>query len=1112
MISAILFISFFVFLILGVPIAICLGLASVCAILYSGTSLTIVATNMYSGISKFLLLAIPFFVLSGNIMAKAGISKRLIKFVDTCVGHKKGGIAIVCVIVACFFGAISGSGPATVAALGAVLIPAMVEQGGFSAPFATALMATSSSIAIVIPPSIAFVVYASITGVSIADMFMAGIVPGILMGVALALVVLVEAKKHNIQPSRKKASGKERWDAFKDAFWGFLMPVIILGGIYGGIFTPTEAAAVSVVYGLFVGMVIYREVSFRDLFDIFVDSCKTTGGIMLIVACASLFSFVCTKFGIANAASELLASIAHNQFVFLLIVNVIFLIAGCFIDANSAMYIFIPIMLPVCKALGYDVVAFGVMATVNLAIGQVTPPVGVNLFVAISVKIKKGLEVTLQEISKAVMPMIAVSVAVLLIITYIPAVSVALPKVLAKNGSYTGEQSSGSGDSGSKNSGDGTESFNTIDDYSDLDWPEMTWNFACSTTEKSTWADGGRKFGELMEKATGGKVKVNVYAADQLTNGNQSEGIQALMNGDPVQISMHSNLIYSAFDPRFNVVSLPFIYDSYDDADAKFDGAAGEKLKEILGEYGLHCMGIAENGFRELTNSKHEVKSVDDMKNLKIRVAGSNLLMECYKRWGADATNMNWSETYTALQQNTVEGQENPLPAIDAASVQEVQPYCSMWDAIYDCLFFCINQEIYDGLTAEQQAVVDECGQKAVEYERYINRSGDEEIKSRWQDKNGVTITEKADMDIDSFKEAVDGVDEWFIKELQKEGYDDAEELVDLFTAESGDTVSVDDHSDLDWPEMTWNFACSTTETSTWAEGGRKFGELMEKATGGKVKVNVYAADQLTNGNQSEGIQALMNGDPVQISMHSNLIYSAFDPRFNVVSLPFIYDSYDDADAKFDGAAGEKLKEILGEYGLHCMGIAENGFRELTNSKHEVKSVDDMKNLKIRVAGSNLLMECYKRWGADATNMNWSETYTALQQNTVEGQENPLPAIDAASVQEVQPYCSMWDAIYDCLFFCINQEIYDGLTAEQQAVVDECGQKAVEYERYINRSGDEEIKSRWQDKNGVTITEKADMDIDSFKEAVDGVDEWFVKELQDQGYDDAQDLVDLFEK
>ena len=1104
MISAVLFISFFVFLIMGVPIAICLGLSSVCAILYSGTSLTIVATNMYAGISKFLLLAIPFFVLSGNIMAKAGISKRLVRFVDTCVGHKRGGIAIVCVIVACFFGAISGSGPATVAALGAVLIPAMVERGGFSAPFSTALMATSSSIAIVIPPSIAFVVYASITGVSIADMFMAGIVPGILMGVALVIVVMVEARKKGIQPAQKKATAKERWDAFKDAFWGFLMPVIILGGIYGGIFTPTEAAAVSVVYGLFVGMVIYREVKLKDLFDLCVDSAKTTGGIMLIVACASLFSYVCTKFGIADAASALLGSIAHNQFTFLLIVNIIFLIAGCFIDANSAMYIFIPVMLPVCKALGYDVVAFGVMATVNLAIGQVTPPVGVNLFVAIGIKIKKGMEVTLQEISKAVMPMLAACVAVLLVVTYIPVTSTALPRALAKNGAYSGDSSSGdSGSSAASAAGDGDYSFNEIADYSDLGWEETTWNFACSTTETSTWADGGRKFGELMEKATGGKVKVNIYAADQLTNGNQSEGIQALMNGDPVQISMHSNLIYSAFDPRFNVVSLPFIYDSVEDADAKFDGEAGEKLKEILGEYGLHCMGIAENGFRELTNSVREVKSVDDMKNLKIRVAGSNLLMECYKRWGADATNLNWSETYTALQQNTVEGQENPLPAIDAASVQEVQPYCSMWDAIYDCLFFCINQEIYDGLTPEQQAVVDEAGQKAVEYERYINRSGDEEITNRWKDKNGVTFTAKEDMNIESFKEAVDGVDEWFIEELKSQGYEDAEELVEAFTG-------IGDYSDLGWEETTWNFACSTTETSTWADGGRKFGELMEKATGGKVKVNIYAADQLTNGNQSEGIQALMNGDPVQISMHSNLIYSAFDPRFNVVSLPFIYDSVEDADAKFDGEAGEKMKEILSEYGLHCMGIAENGFRELTNSVREVKSVDDMKNLKVRVAGSNLLMECYKRWGADATNLNWSETYTALQQNTVEGEENPLPAIDAASVQEVQPYCSMWDAIYDCLFFCINQDIYDGLTPEQQAVVDKAGRMAVEYERYINRSGANEIMNRWEEKNGVTFTAKEDMDIDSFKEAVEGVDQWFVEELKNQGYDDGQELVDAF--
>lgn len=204
-------------------------------------------------------------------------------------------------------------------------------------------------------------------------------------------------------------------------------------------------------------------------------------------------------------------------------------------------------------------------------------------------------------------------------------------------------------------------------------------------------------------------------------------------------------------------------------------------MKEILGEYGLRCMGIAENGFRQITNNVREIKSMEDMKNLKIRVAGSNLLMECYKMWGADATNMNWSETYTALRQKTVERQENPLPAIDAASVQEVQPYCSLWGANYDCLFFCINQEIYDSLTPEQQKVIDECGALATQYQREINRAGDDEIMSRWESKNGVTILRYEDLDVDSFKNAVEGIDEWFVKELKKQGYDDGEELVAAF-------------------------------------------------------------------------------------------------------------------------------------------------------------------------------------------------------------------------------------------------------------------------------------------------------------------------------------------
>ena len=431
MINLILFGSFFVMLFLNIPIAVSLGMSSVFAMMFAGDKFSIIPTNVYNGMAKFVLLAIPFFVLSGNIMAEAGISPRLVGFIDDCIGHRRGGIAIVCVVVACFWGAISGSGPATVAALGLVLIPAMINRGGFSSSFSSAMMATAASIAIVIPPSIAFVVYASITGVSVGDMFMGGIIPGIMMGAALVVIIMIEVRRKNLPPSREKASWGERWKSFRGAFWGFLMPVIILGGIYSGIFTATEAAAVSVIYGLIVGLFIYRELKIKDLYKLLVDSCKTTGSIMIIIGAATLFSYICTVHGISKAAQTLLLNIAGNKIVFLLIVNVIFLIAGCFVDANSAMYIFIPIMYPVAMQLGIDPVHFGVLSTVNLAIGQVTPPVGVNLFVAIGVankleNLRDKTHVTIVTMSKAVWPMIMACVITLMIITYVPFFSTVL--------------------------------------------------------------------------------------------------------------------------------------------------------------------------------------------------------------------------------------------------------------------------------------------------------------------------------------------------------------------------------------------------------------------------------------------------------------------------------------------------------------------------------------------------------------------------------------------------------------------------------------------------------------------------------------------------------------
>lgn len=423
MIAAVLFISFALLLIMGAPIAICLGVSSIIAMLVQGagrpldTVMSAMPQMFSSSMSKFVLLAIPYFILAGNIMDKAQISKRLINLAEACVGHLRGGLAIVCVIVSCFFAAISGSGPATVAALGLVMIPGMIRSG-YSAKFSAALMASAGAIGVIIPPSITFVVYGSIADASIGDLFKAGVVPGLIMGAALIATALILGRKVDLV-KLPKASWHDRWVAFKKAFWGLLMPVIILGGIYGGIFTPTEAAAVSVVYGLVIGVFVYKTVKLKELWAIIIDSASTTATVLFITATASMFAYVLTRSRLDVAISDGLTALSGGStIVFFIIVNVILLIAGCFLDSTSALYIFTPLFVPVANALGIDPIHLGVVMIVNLAIGLYTPPVGVNLYVACGVA-----KVNLKQISKAVVPLILASLIVLLLITYIPGIS-----------------------------------------------------------------------------------------------------------------------------------------------------------------------------------------------------------------------------------------------------------------------------------------------------------------------------------------------------------------------------------------------------------------------------------------------------------------------------------------------------------------------------------------------------------------------------------------------------------------------------------------------------------------------------------------------------------------
>ncbi len=421
----ILFGLFFLFLFLGTPIAIALGLAAIASMAIFDFPVAMFPLIMYASLGKFTLLAIPFFVLAGVIMEYAGISRRLVRFANVLVGHVPGGLAIVTVLVSCFFAAISGSGPATVASIGVILIPAMVKAG-YDRGFACALVASSGNIGIIIPPSIAFVVFGVLAEVSIGRLFIAGIVPGLLIGLSLIGAGFLTIRSSGMVLACSPKSGwKERVRALKDAIWGLLAPVFILGSIYGGFVTPTEAAGVAVVYGLFVGVFIYREIGVRDIWRLLADASVSSAVVMFIIAFAGVFAWLLTSAQIAASLAESMLSISSNKYVLLLVINAILLLAGCFIDAASAYYIFVPIMLPVVRSIGVDPLVFGVFMTVNLAIGMITPPVGLDIFMASNVG-----GVSLKEVSLKVIPFLIASILVLALITFFPGVSLWLPDLL----------------------------------------------------------------------------------------------------------------------------------------------------------------------------------------------------------------------------------------------------------------------------------------------------------------------------------------------------------------------------------------------------------------------------------------------------------------------------------------------------------------------------------------------------------------------------------------------------------------------------------------------------------------------------------------------------------
>lgn len=422
--AAIIFSLLLALMLTGMPISIALGL-TVLTFLFTMTQVPIeaVALKLFTGIEKFEIMAIPFFILAGNFLTHGGVARRMINFATAMVGHFYGGLGLAGVVACALFAAVSGSSPATVVAIGAILWPAMLKQG-FPARFGAGVITTSGALGILIPPSIVMVMYSVSTSTSVGQLFMAGVVPGIILATMLGFTTWYRAKKFNY-PRLRKASWKERWRTFLDSIWGLLLIIVVIGGIYSGMFTPTEAAAMSAVYALVVAVFVYKDMKMKDVPKVLLSSANMSAMLLYIITNAMLFSFLMTHENIPQQMAAWMLDTGLGVVTFLLVVNVLLLLAGNVMEPSSIVLIMSPLLFPVAMKLGIDPVHFGIIMTVNMEVGMCHPPVGLNLYVASGIT-----RLGITELTIAVWPWLLTMLVFLVIVTYVPFISLALPKLL----------------------------------------------------------------------------------------------------------------------------------------------------------------------------------------------------------------------------------------------------------------------------------------------------------------------------------------------------------------------------------------------------------------------------------------------------------------------------------------------------------------------------------------------------------------------------------------------------------------------------------------------------------------------------------------------------------
>jgi C4-dicarboxylate transporter DctM subunit len=425
--SLLLFGTLLVLLVLNIPIGVALGLASITALVFGNmpTPPLVVAQRMFTAVDSFPFMAIPFFMLAGGLMESGGISRRLISFAKACVGTVPGGLGIITIVASAFFGAISGSNPATVAAIGGIMIPAMIKAG-YPRDFAAAVAAAGGTLGVIIPPSIPMVTYGVVASVSIGTLFMAGFVPGIIIALCLIGVIYFYALKLDL-PKGEPTSLKLFVSSFKEAILALVMPIIILGGIYGGVFTPTEAAAVAVVYSFIVSIFVYKELTIKELGPVIVKAGVSTSVVLFVIATSASFSWLITSAQIPAKVTAAMMSLSSNAVVITLLINIILLFLGTFLETQAIILLVAPILLPLAMQLGIDPIVLGIIMVVNTSVGMITPPMAVNLFVACGISNLK-----VEQISRKIVPFLIVEIIIVLIISNFPNISMFIPNLLGK--------------------------------------------------------------------------------------------------------------------------------------------------------------------------------------------------------------------------------------------------------------------------------------------------------------------------------------------------------------------------------------------------------------------------------------------------------------------------------------------------------------------------------------------------------------------------------------------------------------------------------------------------------------------------------------------------------